>query len=213
MAVHESLSQRLVVRHHLTGLDRDELDHYLTHRLRLAGCEVPGCGETGCSTAHSARDRPRRPERLRRSPPSQDAPPARRPDRARRPTTAPWSASSWPTPRIHASSVSTSRRSPGVSKGVSMETRGFAMLRTARRTPRRRSRNSGERSSRMRGSWRKERAELAIRFRRATWRSRGFQATQRGVGRCNSAAAQWRRRGFRPRKQTRNTSEINQHKS
>ena len=41
MAVHESLSQRLVVRHHLTGLDRDELDHYLTHRLRPAGCEVP----------------------------------------------------------------------------------------------------------------------------------------------------------------------------
>ena len=41
MAVHESLSQRLVVRHHLTGLDRDELDAYLTHRLRLAGCEIP----------------------------------------------------------------------------------------------------------------------------------------------------------------------------
>ena len=41
MAVHESLSQRLVARHHLIGLDRDELDHYLTHRLRLAGCEVP----------------------------------------------------------------------------------------------------------------------------------------------------------------------------
>ena len=41
MAVHESLSQRLVVRHHLNGLDRDELDHYLTHRLRLAGCELP----------------------------------------------------------------------------------------------------------------------------------------------------------------------------
>ena len=41
MAVHESLSQRLVVRHHLNGLDRDERDHYLTHRLRLAGCELP----------------------------------------------------------------------------------------------------------------------------------------------------------------------------
>ena len=41
MAVHESLSQPLVVRHHLNGLDRDELDHYLTHRLRLAGCELP----------------------------------------------------------------------------------------------------------------------------------------------------------------------------
>ena len=41
MAVHESLSQRLVVRHHLTGLDRDEIEAYLTHRLRLAGCELP----------------------------------------------------------------------------------------------------------------------------------------------------------------------------
>ena len=41
MAVHESLSQRLVVRHHLGGLERDELEPYLTHRLRLAGCELP----------------------------------------------------------------------------------------------------------------------------------------------------------------------------
>ena len=41
MAVHESLAQRLVVRHHLAGLDRDELNGYLTHRLRLAGCELP----------------------------------------------------------------------------------------------------------------------------------------------------------------------------
>ena len=41
MAVHESLSQRLVVRHHIGSLDRDELDAYLEHRLRLAGCELP----------------------------------------------------------------------------------------------------------------------------------------------------------------------------
>lgn len=41
MAVHESLAQRIVVRYHLTGLDRDELPHYLTHRLRLAGSELP----------------------------------------------------------------------------------------------------------------------------------------------------------------------------
>ena len=41
MAVHESLSQRLVVRHHIAGLDRDELDAYLAHRLHLAGCELP----------------------------------------------------------------------------------------------------------------------------------------------------------------------------
>ena len=41
MAVHESLTQRLVVRHHLPGLDRSELDAYLIHRLCLAGCEIP----------------------------------------------------------------------------------------------------------------------------------------------------------------------------
>ncbi len=41
MTVHESLSQRLVVRHHIGGLARDEIDDYLTHRLRLAGCELP----------------------------------------------------------------------------------------------------------------------------------------------------------------------------
>ena len=41
MAVHESLNQRLVVRHHIGSLGRDELDDYLAHRLRLAGCELP----------------------------------------------------------------------------------------------------------------------------------------------------------------------------
>ena len=41
MAVHESLAQRIVVRHHLGGLTRDELPDYLTHRLSLAGCELP----------------------------------------------------------------------------------------------------------------------------------------------------------------------------
>ena len=41
MAMHESLAQRLVVRHHLAGLDRDEVDAYVGHRLRLAGCELP----------------------------------------------------------------------------------------------------------------------------------------------------------------------------
>lgn len=40
MAVHESLSQRIVVRHHLTGLLRDEVKDYLRHLLRLAGCEL-----------------------------------------------------------------------------------------------------------------------------------------------------------------------------
>ena len=41
MAVHESLSQRLVVRHHIGSLGRDEIDGYLAHRLRLAGSELP----------------------------------------------------------------------------------------------------------------------------------------------------------------------------
>ncbi len=41
MAVHEALSQRIVVRYHLAGLSRDELPAYLTHRLRLAGTELP----------------------------------------------------------------------------------------------------------------------------------------------------------------------------
>ena len=41
MAVHESMQQRLIVQHHLRGLEREELDPYLAHRLRLAGCEMP----------------------------------------------------------------------------------------------------------------------------------------------------------------------------
>ena len=41
MAVHESLAQRIAVRYHLSGLARDELPEYLTHRLHLAGCELP----------------------------------------------------------------------------------------------------------------------------------------------------------------------------
>ena len=41
MAVHESLAQRLIVQHHLRGLQHEELEHYLAHRLRLAGCEAP----------------------------------------------------------------------------------------------------------------------------------------------------------------------------
>ena len=41
MAVHESLRQRLVVRCHLGGLGRDEIDAYLLHRLRLAGAVGP----------------------------------------------------------------------------------------------------------------------------------------------------------------------------
>jgi general secretion pathway protein A len=41
MAVHESLTQRIVVRYHLGGLTREELPAYITHRLQLAGCSLP----------------------------------------------------------------------------------------------------------------------------------------------------------------------------
>ena len=40
MTVHESLDQRIVVRHHLPGLTREELPRYLEHRLHLAGTEL-----------------------------------------------------------------------------------------------------------------------------------------------------------------------------
>ena len=39
MAAHASLRQRLVMRHHLRGLRPDEVQPYLAHRLRHAGCE------------------------------------------------------------------------------------------------------------------------------------------------------------------------------
>jgi len=39
MAVHEALAQRIVLRHHMAALTRDELSAYLVHRLRLAGAE------------------------------------------------------------------------------------------------------------------------------------------------------------------------------
>lgn len=41
MAVHESLEQRLIVKHHIKGLARDELGAYLEHHLRRAGTELP----------------------------------------------------------------------------------------------------------------------------------------------------------------------------
>jgi type II secretory pathway predicted ATPase ExeA len=65
MAVHESLSQRLVVRHHLTGLAREEVDAYLTHRLRLAGCELPLFEPPAVEAlSHAARGLPRQINRI-----------------------------------------------------------------------------------------------------------------------------------------------------
>jgi general secretion pathway protein A len=41
MAVHEALSQRIVVRYQLPPLSREETAHYLAHLLRRAGTELP----------------------------------------------------------------------------------------------------------------------------------------------------------------------------
>lgn len=41
MTVHEPLNQRIIVRHHVTPLELDEVDEYLKHLLRLAGTELP----------------------------------------------------------------------------------------------------------------------------------------------------------------------------
>jgi general secretion pathway protein A len=41
MSVHEALNQRIIVRHHLAGLTREELPLYLVHLLRRAGTELP----------------------------------------------------------------------------------------------------------------------------------------------------------------------------
>jgi general secretion pathway protein A len=54
MAVHEALSQRVIVRHHLTGLGRDELGPYLAHLLRLAGTELPLFEPSGLEAIHQA---------------------------------------------------------------------------------------------------------------------------------------------------------------
>ncbi len=41
MSVHEALAQRIVLRHHLSGLSREEIPTYLAHLLRRAGTELP----------------------------------------------------------------------------------------------------------------------------------------------------------------------------
>ena len=40
LAAHEALAQRVVVRAHVAGLSRDELEPYLSHLLRLVGTEL-----------------------------------------------------------------------------------------------------------------------------------------------------------------------------
>jgi type II secretory pathway predicted ATPase ExeA len=54
MAVHEAFNQRIVVRHHHTGLGRDELPAYLAHMLRLAGTELPLFEDAAVEAIHQA---------------------------------------------------------------------------------------------------------------------------------------------------------------
>ena len=54
MAHHEALAQRLVVRYHLSGLRREELEPYLTHALRRAGCELPLFEPPACQALFQA---------------------------------------------------------------------------------------------------------------------------------------------------------------
>ena len=57
MAVHESLSQRLVVRHHLTGLERDEVDAYLTWAAARNDTPLSGGRCSRCCATWTARRR------------------------------------------------------------------------------------------------------------------------------------------------------------
>ena len=41
LTIHRSLDQRVVMRHRFGGLERQETDDYIAHRLRLAGCQRP----------------------------------------------------------------------------------------------------------------------------------------------------------------------------
>jgi type II secretory pathway predicted ATPase ExeA len=54
MAVHEALNQRIIVRHHLGGLTREELPLYLGHLLRRAGTELPLFEPAAVEAIHQA---------------------------------------------------------------------------------------------------------------------------------------------------------------
>ena len=66
MAMCESLAQRLVVRCHLGGLERDEVEPYLKHRLHLAGAaDIPIFTANAVEAlAQAARGMPRRVNRI-----------------------------------------------------------------------------------------------------------------------------------------------------
>ena len=50
----ETLNQRIVTRYHMTGLARDELPNYLSHRLQLAGCTLPLFEEPAIESLYQA---------------------------------------------------------------------------------------------------------------------------------------------------------------
>ena len=54
MAHHEALAQRVVVRYHLAGLQREELEPYLAHALKRAGCELPLFEPPACQALFQA---------------------------------------------------------------------------------------------------------------------------------------------------------------
>lgn len=65
MSVHESLDQRIVIRYNLPGLSREELPEYLSHRLSLAGCELPLFEPASIEAIHQAtQSLPRKVNRL-----------------------------------------------------------------------------------------------------------------------------------------------------
>ena len=65
MACHESLAQRLIVRHHLAGIEREELDAYLAHRPATRRLRTPPVRTPAVEAlAHSARGLPRRINRI-----------------------------------------------------------------------------------------------------------------------------------------------------
>ncbi|MDE0095611.1 MAG: hypothetical protein OXS40_04410 [Gammaproteobacteria bacterium] len=62
---YESLDQRIVVRCHLAGLQPDEVEGYLLHRMKLAGADVPVFRDDAVrSIAQTSNGIPRRIDRV-----------------------------------------------------------------------------------------------------------------------------------------------------
>jgi len=51
---HEALRQRIAVHYHLEGLSRSELDDYIAHQLKAAGCSQPLFDDTARQALHQA---------------------------------------------------------------------------------------------------------------------------------------------------------------